>query len=169
LSFSGQGVSGSGVTGAASVTGATVPAGSYTLSENMIAGYQLDGIKCDGKDSDGTDGLIINPGESVICTFINVDKGVDLAITKTTSDSSPNIGDTLTFTLVVKNDGPDTATNIHVVDPVTAGFSYIASSMSGGDIQNDSSPTNTGLVWTINTLPPGATETLTFQATVLQP
>jgi len=169
LSFNGQGVSGSGITGAASVTAVTVPAGNYTLSENSIPGYQLQGIKCDGKDAVGTDGLTINPGEKVVCTFINIDKGVDLVITKSTSDSSPNIGDTLTFTLLVKNDGPDTATNLHVLDPVTAGFSYVASSMTGGDVQDDSSPTGVGLDWTINNLPANASVTLTFQATVLPP
>jgi len=124
LSFSGAGVTGAGATGDASVTAAAVPPGDYTLSESAIAGYSLEGIKCDGSDADGSDGVTIKPGETVTCTFINADKGVDLTITKSVDDSSPNVGQTVTFTLNVKNDGPDAATDIHVLDPVRAGFSY---------------------------------------------
>jgi len=169
LSFNGEGVTGSGVVGAASVTGVTVPAGDYTLSEILVQGYELEGIKCDGTDSDGSDGLKINPGEKVTCTFINADNGVDLTIKKLASNTSPNIGDILTFMLNVTNNGPDTATAVQILDPVTAGFSYVASSMTGGDVQDDSSPTGTGLEWTINTLSAGATVTLMFKATVLPP
>ncbi len=169
LTFDGEGVTGSGVMGDASITGVNVPAGDYKLSEIMAQGYQLEGIKCDGKDADGSDGLTINPGEKVICTFINADKVVDLIIAKSVSNSSPNFGDTLTFKLDVKNDGPDTATDIQILDPIRAGFSYVASSMTGGDVRNDSSPTGPGLEWTINTLSAGSTVTLTFQANVLPP
>jgi len=169
LTYDGQGVTASGVSGAANVTNAAVPSGDYTLTENAVSGYALDGIKCDGTDSDGTDGLTIKPGEKVVCTFINVAKGVDLVIAKSANATAVNVGDIVTFTLKVTNNGPDTATDIHVLDPVTAGFSYQASSMTGGDIRDDSSPTGTGLDWTINSLPANTTVTLTFKATVLPP
>jgi len=169
LSFSGPGSSGSGVMGDAAVTNVTVPAGSYTLTENSLNGYSLDGIRCNGSDSDAVDGLDIVAGEKITCVFVNNDQAVDLSIQKSVNDDSPNIGDTLTFTLLIENSGPNTATELHVVDSVPAGFSYIASSMTGGDVQDDSSPEGTGLDWTINTLPSGSSVSLTFQATVLAP
>jgi len=174
LTFDGEGVVGSGITGAAAVTDAAVPPGNYTLTENSIPGYVQDNLECDGRDRNVTNGLKIFPGERVKCKFYNIDKefvavpkDIDLAIVKSVNDLTPNIGDTVTFKIEITNNGPDTALDFHVTDPVRAGFSYIASSMTGGDAQNDSSPAGTGLDWTINTLPVGSSVVLTFQATVL--
>jgi len=169
LAFSGDAANGSGVTGDVAITSASVPPGLYSLSESALDGYTLDGVKCDGKDSDGSDGVEIFAGENVTCVFINNDQGVDLAIKKSVSDTTPNVGDTVKFELLVKNSGPNAATDFHVVDQIPAGFTYVASSITGGDVRNDSSPMSTGLDWTINTLPSGSTATLTFQATVLAP
>lgn len=169
LEFSGAGVSGSGVTGDAAITDAAVPPGSYVLSESSLTGYVLESIKCDGADSDGIDGVDIKPGEKVTCVFFNDDDGVDLTIGKTVNDTSPNIGDTVTFTLLVGNSGPDPAADLTVLDLVPAGFTYVASSIGGGDVADDSSPAGTGLSWIINSLPAGASTSLTFQAVVQAP
>ena len=40
----------------------------------------------------------------------------DLALTKTVSNPTPNVGDTITFTVTLTNNGPDTATNVQVTD-----------------------------------------------------
>lgn len=169
LEFTGPGGSGSGVTGDASITNAPVAPGSYKLEESNVPGYKLDGIKCDGSDADGTDGVDIKPGEKVTCVFVNNDQGIDLNISKTVNDLTPNIGDTLTFTLTVNNAGPDTATAVQILDSVPAGFSYVAASISGGDARNDGSPSTPGLNWTINSLSAGSSVSLTFQALVLAP
>lgn len=169
LSFNGAGAGGSGITGATSVTSVTVPAGSYTLTESAVPGYTLDGIKCDGTDSDGSDGVDIIAGEKVTCIFVNNDQGIDLAILKSVDNPAPNVGDVLTFTLSVSNNGPDSATEVKVSDPVPAGFTYVPSSMTGGDIQDDSAPSGTGLEWTINSLPASSPVSLTFQASVQAP
>ena len=94
---------------------------------------------------------------------ITVDQA-DLSLTKTVDDPTPNVGDTVTFTLQVTNSGSSTATNVQITDIVPSGYTYVASSMTGGDTQNDTAaPT---LVWTINSLAVGSTS-LTFQAVVL--
>ena len=84
-------------------------------------------------------------------------------MTKTVDDPTPNVGDTVTFTLTVTNGGPSIATNVQITDIVPTGYTYVTGSMTGGDTRNESgAPT---LVWTINSLGVGST-TLTFQAVV---
>jgi len=170
LSFDdGAGVSGSGVVGDASITTVVVPPGVYKLDELLVPGYALSEIICSGLDANGMDGLKIDAGEKVTCTFVNDDKGVDLEIIKIVSDPSPNVGDVVTFSIKVQNTGPDTATNVRVTDVVLPGFSYVSASMTGGDTTVETSPAGTGLNWGITTLAPGASVTLTFQATVNAP
>jgi uncharacterized repeat protein (TIGR01451 family) len=80
------------------------------------------------------------------------------------NDPTPNVGDTITFTITVYNDGPDTATNITVEDVIPNGYSYVAASIAGGDSRDDTgAPT---LTWTINSLASGSNTALTFQAVV---
>lgn len=116
----------------------------------------------------GTD-ITLLPGSDVSCAITNNDLGIDLAIAKTVDDSTPNIGQTITFTLEVVNAGPDAASDVTVLDPVPAGFTYVGSSISGGDISDDSDPTGTGLSWTINNVPVGTPTILTFDAIVNAP
>ncbi len=116
----------------------------------------------------GTD-ISLLPGSDVTCSIVNNDLGIDLTIAKAVDDPTPNIGQTITFTLEVSNAGPDVATNVTVTDPVPAGFTYVGSSMSGGDASSDADPTGAGLSWTINSLPVGSPASLTFQAVVNAP
>ena len=170
LSFTdGASVNGAGVSGSSQVTSVIVDAGSYTLSETPLSGYGLTSISCDGADSDGLDGLDVEKGENITCIFLNEDLGVDLEIVKLIDDSSPNVGDVVTFTLKITNNGPDTATNVQVTDIVPAGFLYQSASITGGSTNNDISPAGTGLVWTLAALSPGVGSVLTFKATVNAP
>ena len=93
----------------------------------------------------------------------------DLSLTKAVDNHTPDVGSNVTFTLTLSSDGPSQATNITVTDVVPSGLSYVASSITGGDVRDDSDPTVGGLTWTVNTLNSGANTTLTFQATVTGP
>jgi len=165
----GAGIAGSGTQGVNAVTNVTVPPGTYQLDESAVPGYTLVKVSCNGLDSDGTDGVKLEPGEKVTCIFVNDDIGVDLDIKKSVSDSSPNVGDTITFTIAVTNNGPSQATNVRVLDVVEPGFSYVPASMTGASSMQDNSPAGTGLEWIIANLPTGGSATLTFQTTVLPP
>ncbi len=92
---------------------------------------------------------------------------IDVSLDKQVSDPSPGIGDTVTFTLVVANAGPSTATGLDVTDVVPSGYTYVAGSIAGGDSRNDAFPATTGLTWTITSLVSGGSVNLTYQATVL--
>ena len=56
----------------------------------------------------------------------------DLSLSKVVSDVTPNVGDTVTFTITVSNAGPDDATGVAVEDVVPAGYSGIGNISTGG-------------------------------------
>ena len=77
-----------------------------------------------------------------------------LTITNTGNPTSVNVGDTVTFTINVKNTGPDTASNININDAVPTGFTLTSSSASQGAYTNG--------VWNIGSLASGSSATLTL-------
>jgi uncharacterized repeat protein (TIGR01451 family) len=87
----------------------------------------------------------------------------DLAITKSVSDETPNVGDQITFTVTLTNSGPDAATGVQVTDLLPAGLTFVSATTSQGIYI----PV-TGL-WTVGTVIPGAPQMLTIIATVFSP
>jgi uncharacterized repeat protein (TIGR01451 family) len=82
----------------------------------------------------------------------------DMAVTKTVSNATPNVGTNVTFTITATNNGPDDAPNAKVTDVLPAGMTYVSSNPSVGSWA--------GNTWTIGTLNNGASATLTLTATV---
>jgi uncharacterized repeat protein (TIGR01451 family) len=87
--------------------------------------------------------------------------GADLGLTKTVSDSSPNVGDTITFTVTLTNAGPLKATNVTVGDPLPAGLSFVSATASKGSYNPA-----TG-VWTVGDVNTATPQTLAIQALVV--
>src|SRR5262249_46435747 len=87
----------------------------------------------------------------------------DLALAKTVSDDTPNIGDTVTFTVTLTDIGPADATGVQVTDLLPAGLSLVNSNPSQGSYDS-----TTG-AWTVGSLPKGSPVTLTLQARVVSP
>ena len=89
---------------------------------------------------------------------------IDLELSKTVDNATPLVGSNVTFTVTVTNNntspGVSTATGVTVKDALPAGLSYVSSSASQGSY---SSGTN---VWTVGTLAPGQSVTLSIVATV---
>lgn len=56
----------------------------------------------------------------------------DLSLIKTVNENRPNVGDNVTFTLTVSNDGPDNATNVVISDPLPAGLQFISATPTRG-------------------------------------
>jgi|Deesub1362A_J573_1020465.scaffolds.fasta_scaffold02718_3 uncharacterized repeat protein (TIGR01451 family) len=89
---------------------------------------------------------------------------VDLELTKTVDNSTPNVGDTVTFTVVVTNvDADDAATGVEVEDRLPAGLNYVSHVASQGTYDP-----GTG-VWELGTVGPGSSAALEITATVAQP
>lgn len=87
------------------------------------------------------------PGNNHDSVTLEVPPAADLKITKTVNNTKPVINDTITFTIVVQNQGPDEAKDVYVVDKLPAGVTYVSSKASMGSYN----PV-TG-IWTIGDLP----------------
>ncbi len=86
--------------------------------------------------------------------------GTDLGITKTANDTSPNEGQTVVFTITVRNNGPQNASSVAVTDNLPIGLTYNSHTTSAGTYDN-----GTG-VWSVGPLSSGANATLTINAQV---
>ncbi|MTK63720.1 MAG: DUF11 domain-containing protein [Methanobacterium sp.] len=85
-------------------------------------------------------------------------KDAEVALSQTTSGTNVNVGDTVTYTVTAKNNGPDTATNILISDNIPSGLTNVIITPSIGTYSNG--------VWTIPTLTSSQTATLTITGTV---
>lgn len=84
----------------------------------------------------------------------------DLSITKEVSNITPDINQTITYTITVSNDGPDDATSVEVLDDLPSGVTHVLHSASQGTYDSD-----TG-VWAVGTLGDDESATLTIEVTV---
>jgi len=87
----------------------------------------------------------------------------DLSLIKTVNDPTPNIGDDVTFTITVTNDGPSDATGVDIEDVVPNGYGAISSISDGGNAAANV------ITWTDFSIPAGGSVTVTFDAEVLAP
>jgi uncharacterized repeat protein (TIGR01451 family) len=66
-------------------------------------------------------------------TTIGVVAGsADLTVAKTVDDATPNEGDTVTYTVMVSNAGPDDATGVQVADVLPAGLTFVSTAATQG-------------------------------------
>src|SRR5262249_45956950 len=87
----------------------------------------------------------------------------DLAIVKRVSNPTPNVGDTITLTVTLTNNGPADASGVQVTDPLPAGLSLLTFNPSQGTY------TEATGVWDVGSLGRDATATLTLTARVVSP
>ncbi|WP_223181534.1 proprotein convertase P-domain-containing protein [Sphingopyxis sp. LK2115] len=94
-------------------------------------------------------------------TTVPLSPYADLSLTKSVSNASPAFGASINYVLSVTNAGGSTltATGVTVQDTLPAGFTFTGASGFG------SYSSSTG-VWTVGSVPPGVTRTLTISGTV---
>lgn len=90
--------------------------------------------------------------------IITVPDAADVQVNQTTDKTSYNLGDTVTVTVTVKNNGPDNASGVSIKDLLPTGLNYSSSTASTGSYDN-----TTG-IWKIGNLNNGSTVTLTITA-----
>ena len=95
---------------------------------------------------------------------VAVDDNANLVTVKTlaSGDATPDEGDTVTFQIVVDNNGAALATNVSLTDLLPAGLTATA---NNGVASQGSYDAVTG-VWTIGTIANGGSATLTLEGTV---
>ncbi|MFD2100614.1 gliding motility-associated C-terminal domain-containing protein [Flagellimonas iocasae] len=86
----------------------------------------------------------------------------DLSLVKTVvgGNTTPFVGEQISFEITITNDGPDAATNVRVVDQLQSGYSFVSYTATAGTYNNSTA------FWDVGTLANGATETLTINVTV---
>jgi uncharacterized repeat protein (TIGR01451 family) len=87
----------------------------------------------------------------------------DLAVAKTVDDSTPNVGDTVTFTVALSDLGPDAATGVQLSDALPAGLAFVSATASQGSYSSANG------VWTVGAVTTTTTQTLRVQAQVTSP
>ena len=85
---------------------------------------------------------------------------IDLSLTKTVDFPAPVLGDTVTFTLTVSNDGPSAATGVVATDSLPSGLTYVSSAASQGSYDSVSG------LWSIGSLSIGQSVSLSIDAAV---
>ena len=91
----------------------------------------------------------INKDNNRAESLINVPKAADLSINKVVNVSNPNYGDLVKWTLTVRNNGPDNATEVTVGDIIPQGLVFIS---SNGNYVNGK--------WSVGTLNVGQSKSL---------
>lgn len=84
----------------------------------------------------------------------------DLELTQTVNNLNPRIGDQVTFTLTLTNQGPGTATVIKVQDILPGELSFVSAYADLGSYDS-----NTG-IWTVGNMPPNASVNLSISGIV---
>jgi uncharacterized repeat protein (TIGR01451 family) len=118
-----------------------------------------------------------NTGVSDIATDTTDVNAPDVTVVKSVSPAGPQIpGTTLTYTIVVTNNGTGDANTVVLTDNVPANTTFVAGSITlnavsktdaGGDDEADHNVTTAGAVTVdVGTLVPTATATVSFQVTI---
>lgn len=87
----------------------------------------------------------------------------DLSLTNQISSILPNVGQVVTFTVTVQNDGPDAATNVNVKNVVANGFNTISNISNGGVLVGNT------ITWSLANLDSSSNQIFTYTAKVLSP
>ncbi|MEM9648634.1 MAG: hypothetical protein AAF969_09140, partial [Bacteroidota bacterium] len=148
----------------ATVNAPTGAAGEYSNAAQITASDQFD------PDSDPTSGFGVDDLTDVIAdddeiTLTLVPQQANLSVSKSVNNTTPNVGETVTFTIQVNNAGPSAATNVSLADAVPAGYEIVGGSVSNGGIFNLG---GSEVLWDLANVPLAGI-TLTYNATVNAP
>jgi uncharacterized repeat protein (TIGR01451 family) len=115
--------------------------GTYKVAEDAVSGYSL--TKVEGCLADGS--ITLEAGQTATCTLTNTSAApppppppappapkVDIQITKSATPNPATVGNQVTWTMVVTNNGPNNATGVTVADPVPAGMTFVSVASSQG-------------------------------------
>src|SRR5690606_13618872 len=82
----------------------------------------------DSSSTPGNNDPTENDQDSVTIT----PQAIELSLNKMASDTTPSLGDEISFTILVSNAGPSTATGVEVTDILPEGLTFVSSTASQG-------------------------------------
>jgi uncharacterized repeat protein (TIGR01451 family) len=94
------------------------------------------------------------------CEPFIIAPAIDLSVTKSGSPNPDTLPGNITWTMVVKNNGPDTATGVTIADPLPAGNTFVSVSTTKGSCTGGSI-----IHCSIGTMAPGESVTITLVTT----
>ncbi len=144
----------------------------YTISETLDAGNTfsyISSLSCTGTgDSDVSDGVLTPTATdtSIVCTYLNRLPEADVSVTKTDGDLQFEPGSTVTYQIVVVNNGPESADGLLVTDTLPVGLTaatWTCTAASGAACANASGSGD--LAETVPSLPNGGSVTFNITGT----
>ncbi|TPN82334.1 PKD domain-containing protein [Aquimarina algicola] len=134
-----------------------------TVSINTLGSYinvaEITAVNEIDPDSTPGNGDINEDDQDEVQVFPRVI--TDIEVTKTVDSFNPEVGDQITFTVTIINNGPSNATGIVVEDVIASGYSFDSASPSIGTYDETIGS------WDIGNMANGTTETLDITVTVL--
>lgn len=110
-------------------------------------------------DQNNIDTSLANANLEVIADNSNV----DIEVLKSVSPTQVFVGENVTFSITISNLGTTQATNISILENLPAGYQFVSASPSLGTFNDTSS------LWSLNSMSPNQTETLSIIAQVISP
>ena len=141
----------SGSSATLSVVAQVLPTGTYANTAQVTTADQPD---ADSTPNDGT-------GDDFASDTPAPSPRADLSLSKTVSNTAPNIGSNVSFTVTLNNAGPSAATGVTIRDLLPSGFTFVSATPSGATTY----VSGTG-IWTVPSIASATNETLTIIATV---
>jgi len=105
-------------------------------------------------------GTAVENCNNIAYNNLNVAAIADLRVVKTANATVPTVGQQVTFTVAVTNNGPNAATGVTVADLMPTGFAFVSATVTAGAYNS-----GTG-IWNVGTIANGTTQTMTVTATV---
>lgn len=96
-------------------------------------------------------------GPDALCPLVD-QKSINLSLTTSISNKTPALNDTISIRVVVKNAGPDTATNVGVQDVFPSGLTLLSKTVTKGSYVNSA--------WTLGTIAAGDSAVLILNVKV---
>lgn len=107
---------------------------------------------------------VADQNDTLVCVDqnITVNQDLDLVVTKSVSNATPNEGETIQYAITVTNNGPITATGVEITENIIelTGLTNISAVPSDGSFDGNET-------WSVGTLNVGQTATLLVTATVV--
>lgn len=130
----------------------------HTLTAADVAAGRVDNTA----SAEGTapDGSLVDDTDSTTTPVVPVPSGgSNLAMTKSVSDDDPHVGDTITYTLKVVNNGTSPAQDVRLVDVLPAGVTFVSAS-------NSCTRSGSTITCSVGKIPAGQSRTVTIRVTV---